>query len=316
VQGDTLAEREYLHVDPANVVGRDHSWWPETMKRTLGSRELSLFIEGMCLPGKEMRESVLDDLTSFMKCTPAEAVERATHWGAGGFEEWEAAEGDVVAYARETVSSIYSLLWYAYLQAETLYPSLAVATAQHVGAGSDHLDFGSGVGTTSMLFHKLGYRTTLADVGTNLLAFSRYRLERRGVEAAYIDLNTEDLPTAAYDIVTSIDVLAHVPDLQGTVSALHRALRPNGLLFANLVTSGAVGDAPWHLYDDDRGPRRLIQRVGFEPIALIDKNAGIIYRRVDPRSPTHLARTARDAITLGPVRGWYRTVRAKLASLR
>lgn len=309
-----MAEREYMHVDPATVAERDQSWWPDTLKRTLGSRELELFVEGMLLPDKDLRESVLDDLTTFMKCSPEEAIERATHWGAGGVAEWDAAQGDVEAYARDTVSSIYSLVWYAYLQAEKLYPSLAAGVAQYAGAGADHLDFGSGVGTTSMLFHKLGYRTSLADVGTHLLAFSRFRLERRGVDATYVDLNTEELPKNAYDVITSIDVLAHVPDLRATVGALHRALRPNGLLFANLVTSRAVGDAPWHLYDDDRGPRRIIHGAGFEPVALIDKNAGIIYKKVDPKSPAHLVRTARDAVVLGPFRGWYRDARAKLRS--
>ena len=79
-----------------------------------------------------------------------------------------------------------------YLQAEGYEFPASVVAAQYlrrreVKPGT-HLDYGSGVGVTGQLFASLGYETALGDVSTSLLEFARYRLERRGQAATYLDL--------------------------------------------------------------------------------------------------------------------------------
>lgn len=309
---------QYTHVDPAYVPHpQTHADWPKFWQRVVAGEAMRHFRDALQLDGKPIRDSVLDDLCSYTGCTPEFAIHHATRWGVDAVAEWESAHSDVDAYARETVSAIYSLLWYAYLQAEELYVPLAAGVATAVtGHGSRHLDFGAGVGVTAQVFHAAGYETTLADVATHLLDFARFRLERRNVHANYIDLNVQPLPESSYDVITALDVLSLIPDLPPVIDSLHRALKPGGLLFANFPTSAAGRGAPWHLYDDDRHARRLIQRAGFEPIQKIDQNAGILYRSTNPRTPIHAIRGVRDAVLFGPPRATYRSLVARARALR
>ena len=56
-----------------------------------------------------------------------------------------------------------------------------------------HLDFGSGVGVTVSSFNSSATKVTLADLSTTLLDFARFRFERRGEKATFIDLNETSL---------------------------------------------------------------------------------------------------------------------------
>ena len=163
------------------------------------------------------------------------------------------------------------------------------------------------------MFARLGYRTELADISTPLLEFARYRLERRGEAAQYINLNHTAIGVQRYDVITAVDTLVHVTDLPATARELHRAIRPGGYLFANFDVRPSTDENAWHLYSDDLPLRYQLQRVGFEPEETLD---GMVtrYRRVDPRSPVHAARGVRDAVLLrSPLR---RAVRRTRASLR
>ena len=175
----------------------------------------------------------------------------------------------LLPFYNSTTSWSFDLLWYAYLESAGLAYPVAPAVAQ-VALRSNtprrHLDFGSGIGVGSQLFQALGYETTLADVSKTLLAFARFRLERRDIPATYIDLNDEQLPSRSFDVITAVDTLAHVPDVAATAAELHRALVPGGMLFANFDVRPRTRENAWHLYDDDLVPRWQLQRAGFEPV--------------------------------------------------
>jgi SAM-dependent methyltransferase len=190
--------------------------------------------------------------------------------------------------------------------------SVAISRTLPRGGGRlEHLDFGAGAGVTSQLFSSLGYRTTLADISSSLLAFARFRLERRGTSATYVDLNSQRLDAVRYDVITAIDTLVHVPDIAGTSKQLHDALRPGGMLFANFDVrpkSTDNGNA-WHLYDDDRPLRWTLHRAGFEEVESLD-GLMTLYREVPPRGLAYEVRGARDLVMLrSPVRRWYRAVK-------
>jgi SAM-dependent methyltransferase len=224
----------------------------------------------------------------------------------------------MTAFYQSTQSWAFDLLWYGYLQAEGVEYPVSVAMARTLpslrGTAGRHLDFGSGVGTTSQFFSQLGYETELADISTSLLDFARFRLERRGQPARYLNLNHVTLEPGRYDVITAVDTLVHVPDLAATARMLHRALRPGGILFANFDVRPRTAENAWHLYDDDLPLRWTLQRIGFEPEESLD---GMItrYRRVEPRGLSHAARGVRDLILLrSPLRPAYRSVKAVLLS--
>lgn len=274
-------------------------------------------------PGKEIRESVLDDLSSYFGLPPDECVRRCRDWEQWSVVEWSKrpreTEADLRDFYLTTTSWCFDLLWYAYLQAEGCAYPVSVAITDclpKAGTGSRHLDFGSGVGVTAQLFRSLGYEADLADVSTSLLEFARWRLERRGVVARYLDLNLCELEGEAYDVITAIDTLVHVPDVAETVRQLHRAMKPDGILFANFDVRPPTPENAWHLYSDDLPLRWVLQRTGFEPVESLD---GMItaYRRVEPSRVAHRLRGVRDLVMLrSPIRPAYRFLRGEIAQLR
>lgn len=267
-------------------------------------------------PGAEIRDSVLDDLSSYFGLAPDECVRRCRDWEQWSVSEWSARPRETTSDLRDfylsTASWSFDLLWYAYLQAEGYaYPvSVAASTClPQLHAGGRLLDFGSGVGVTAQLFRSLGWEADLADVSTSLLQFARWRLERRDVKARYIDLNRSELASWAYDVITAIDTLVHVPDVPQTARELHRALKPGGILFANFDVRPRTAENAWHLYSDDLPLRWELQRAGFEPIESLD---GMItaYKKVEPSTVAHQLRGLRDLVLLrSPVRPAYRFLR-------
>ncbi len=300
------------HPDPARDPAPDRSAWPAYWRCAAESTVMSEFRAALRLrEGMAVRASVIDDLCTHYGCTEAACIDQCVNWGRYFDAEWGAAASPA-DFHRSTRSSSFSLLWSAYCQSEAyMWPGCVgtVDAVEHAGHfAGDHLDFAAGVGTTSQLFARLGYRTTLADISTSMLEFARFRLERRGTDAAYIDLNTQQLPVGAYDVITATDVLWLIAEPVATFRALHAALKPNGVLVANINPSGSK-EARWEIYHEDLPVRRQLQASGFEPLALTHCD---IYRTVSTSGPMHAYRVARDAMLLGPVREVYRRVGASM----
>lgn len=104
------------------------------------------------------------------------------------------------------------------------------------------MDFGSGIGSLGLLFARHGIEATLAEVNPRLNDYARWRFDRRGLPAEFVDLRREALPEERFDLITAIDVFEHVPAPSATMTSLARALRPGGTIFLHVP----VGPAPSH----------------------------------------------------------------------
>lgn len=313
------------HPDPKGPRTRppDPASWPVRRQVAFASEAMEAFRSCLRLrPGADIRESVLNDLSQYFELSPEECVRRCINWEEWSVQEWQSRRRDsgeaLADFYHKTMSWAFDLLWYAYLQAEGFAYPVGVAIARSLPSlrgHPRHLDFGSGVGTTSQLFIALGYESDLSDVSTSLLAFARYRLERRSTRARFIDLNVDELEPNTYDVITAVDTLVHVPNVASTAMALHRALKPGGVLFANFDVRPRSPENAWHLYEDDLPLRWSLQRSGFEPEESLD---GMVtrYRRVEPRGLAHALRGARDLAALrSPLRPLYRSARRAFRQL-
>ncbi|HEY6202674.1 MAG TPA: class I SAM-dependent methyltransferase [Candidatus Limnocylindria bacterium] len=309
------------HADPLVDPAPDRALWPARQRRAFVSAAMDLYRESLQFTGAgDLRAAVLDDLSTFFGLAADECARRCIEWEQWSVEEWTAERRDseeaMTAFYRATKSWAFDLLWYSYLQAMGYAYPVSVAIAQSVPrarSGARHLDFGSGIGATSQLFTRLGYESDLADISTSLLDFARFRLERRGDRATYLDLNFETIRPSSYDVITAVDTLVHIPDVPAACRMLHMALRPNGLLFANFDVRPASAENAPHLYDDDLPLRYQLQRAGFEPEENLD---GMVtrYRRVESAGLAHALRGTRDvALYLSPLRPAYRALRHQLA---
>jgi SAM-dependent methyltransferase len=277
-----------LHLDPLEHAPPNPQEWTADQQSAWLSSEMNLFRECLGIPGLDVRDSVLDDLSQYHRLPPDECKLRCLHWEQWSVREWR--END--RSTREGLQSFYDsvqswsfdLLWYAYLQSTGYgFPASVIAArfARHNRVVGAHLDFGSGVGVTAQLFSRLGYSSTLADVSKPLLDFASWRLARHGDRTEFLLLTSTTLPSEAYDIVTAVDTLVHVPDFDETVRDLHRGIRPGGWLLTNFdVRKKDADETAWHLYHSAIMLEDRLERVGFVRKATL---GGVLqcYQRVD-----------------------------------
>jgi 2-polyprenyl-3-methyl-5-hydroxy-6-metoxy-1,4-benzoquinol methylase len=161
------------------------------------------------------------------------------------------------------------------------YPALPVQVADALKnlKPGHHLDFGSGVGTASLLFHKFGWQITLADVSTPLLDFARWRLSRSSVPAEFIDLNKNTLEERRYELITAFNTMAHVPNVRQTISEIRTALKPDGLLVFDIDARKPAPRNEWFLYEHPYQVLRGIRALGFTRMPPI--GAMQVYRRAE-----------------------------------
>lgn len=183
-------------------------------------------------------------------------------------EDWETHvrpedEKTVEAYYDQSETYAYELMWWHTLEEDR--SPLAYVSALHLALQNgcaSALDFGSGVGTGSLLFARHGASITLADISSTLLNFSSRRLAARDVASAQIDLKSESLPEDAYDFITAMDVFEHIAEPEKTVESLARSLRPGGILFGRFAAE-IDAERPSHIARDFQPMFDRLGELGF-----------------------------------------------------
>ena len=108
--------------------------------------------------------------------------------------------------------------------------------------GKDVLDVGCGGGILAEAMAARGARVTGIDLGERPLKVAQLHLIESGREVDYRLISIEQLALerpAAFDIVTCMELLEHVPDPASTVRACARALRPQGHAFFSTINRNA-----------------------------------------------------------------------------
>ena len=101
-------------------------------------------------------------------------------------------------------------------------------------AGKAVLDVGCGGGILAEAMAARGARVTGIDLGEAPLAVARLHLKESGQKVEYKKIAAEDLARAqpgAFDIVTCMEMLEHVPDPASIVAACAQLVKPGGQLF-------------------------------------------------------------------------------------
>lgn len=107
------------------------------------------------------------------------------------------------------------------------------ALLRHLGRGShDILDLGCGPGRDLITFSELGHRPVGLDAAAAFVAMAR---AHSACEVWHQDMLALQLPPDRFDGIYANAVLFHVPsqELPRVLSELHRALRPQGVLFTS-----------------------------------------------------------------------------------
>jgi SAM-dependent methyltransferase len=226
--------------------------------------------EALLLEGEScLIESSVRELTEYFGIRRVDALESCVTAGLEAKREWEAEPRhtvhDVEAFYRMTRSCLFENLWsHATAPAENAANVALLAYAQQIGA-LEYLDFGGGVGSNAILFARAGFNVTVADISPPMLAFARWRLQRRGLSAQFIDLNRQSLPRNRYAFATAVDVLAHLYDPTVELQQLSEALVLNGVLAFNLQ-AGNEAECPMRILPASVPVFRALRNLGLRGI--------------------------------------------------
>ena len=100
--------------------------------------------------------------------------------------------------------------------------------------GAAVVDVGCGGGILAEALALNGGQVTGIDVASRTLAVASLHLHESGLDVDYREVTVEDLAQespAAFDIVTCMEMLEHVPDPASIVCSVHDLLKPGGHAF-------------------------------------------------------------------------------------
>jgi 2-polyprenyl-6-hydroxyphenyl methylase/3-demethylubiquinone-9 3-methyltransferase len=100
------------------------------------------------------------------------------------------------------------------------------------------LDIGCGGGILTEAMAALGADVTGIDLGEAPLAVAKLHLKESGGKVDYRRVSAEDLAReqpGAYDVVTCLEMLEHVPDPASSVAACANLVKPGGQVFFSTI---------------------------------------------------------------------------------
>jgi 2-polyprenyl-6-hydroxyphenyl methylase/3-demethylubiquinone-9 3-methyltransferase len=100
--------------------------------------------------------------------------------------------------------------------------------------GTAIVDVGCGGGILAESLARKGGQVTGIDVAKRVLATARLHLHESGLDVDYRRVTVEELAAespGAFDVVTCMEMLEHVPDPPSIVRSIHQLLKPGGQAF-------------------------------------------------------------------------------------
>lgn len=195
--------------------------------------EKDLEFEGLCSHDISPKNSALYELSKYLN-KPEEEIEKLMLVEKPVEQSWNiinpdpTSEESVNNFYMETDSYIYELMA-ANNIVQTLYSFFVLIQKMKELEITTVLDYGAGVGTLSIIFKRLGYDVTYADLPGKTFDFARWRIDQRELNIGMVDLNKTLRISEKFDCVLSTEVVEHVVDPIKLIRKISEALRKDGI---------------------------------------------------------------------------------------
>ncbi len=167
-------------------------------------------------------------------------------------------------------------------------------------AGKSALDIGCGGGILAEAMARRGARVTGIDLSEKALKVAQLHLLESKIAVAYEAISAEDLAArspGAYDVVTCMELLEHVPDPASLVRACARLARPGGHVFFSTINRNlkayllAVIGAEYVLKLLPKGTHDYARFVKPSELARHCRDSGLAVREIKGMTYNPLTRT-------------------------
>ncbi|MBI5784854.1 MAG: bifunctional 2-polyprenyl-6-hydroxyphenol methylase/3-demethylubiquinol 3-O-methyltransferase UbiG [Rhodocyclales bacterium] len=166
--------------------------------------------------------------------------------------------------------------------------------------GKRVIDVGCGGGLLSEGMAALGADVTGIDLGEKALGVAKLHLLESGLQVDYRHIAAEDMAQAepaAFDVVTCLEMLEHVPDPASIVRACAQMARPGGTVFFSTISRNpkaylfAVIGAEYVLNMLPRGTHDYARFLRPAELARLCRDAGLSVAEIVGMSYNPLAKT-------------------------
>ncbi|MDA3815281.1 MAG: methyltransferase domain-containing protein [Patescibacteria group bacterium] len=137
-------------------------------------------------------------------------------------------EDSIVNFYIKTDSYIYELMAANHI-IQTLFSYYVLSKKIENKNIKNILDYGAGAGTLCILFKKLGYEITYADLPGKLFDYAKWRFKERCLKVPMINI-TKGKISKKYDCIISTEVVEHVLRPKDLIQELKKMLKKNGIL--------------------------------------------------------------------------------------
>ena len=167
-------------------------------------------------------------------------------------------------------------------------------------AGKSALDIGCGGGILAEAMARRGARVTGIDLSEKALKVAQLHLLESKIAVAYEAISAEDLAArspGAYDVVTCMELLEHVPEPASTVRACAQLVRPGGHVFFSTINRNlkayllAVIGAEYVLKLLPKGTHDYARFVKPSELARHCRDSGLAVREIKGMTYNPLTRT-------------------------
>ena len=167
--------------------------------------------------------------------------------------------------------------------------------------GARVLDVGCGGGILTESLARAGAQATGIDLAPRVLEVARLHLHESGLRVEYQEIAVEALAAeipGAFDAVTCMELLEHVPDPGSVVAACAKLLKPGGCLFLStlnrtpLAFGAAIAAAEYVLDLLPRGTHRYAQFIRPSELAAALRDNGLVLDDLSGLAYNPLARRA------------------------